>query len=256
MKVTFLGTGTSQGVPVIACQCVVCTSVDPRDNRLRSSVMFELHDKVMVIDAGPDFRYQMLRAKVKQLDAILFTHEHKDHVAGLDDIRAFNFKHDREIDLYAERRVQQALKNEFAYIFSDLQYPGLPRVILNDIDGSTLHIQGVAVTPIQTMHYKLPVFGFRIKDFTYITDAKTISANEKEKIKGSKVLVLNSLRKEEHLSHFTFEEAIALALELDCEQTYFTHISHQLGTQQAIEIELAKYNGRIALAYDGLVVQL
>lgn len=256
MKVTFLGTGTSQGVPVIACQCEVCTSDDSRDNRLRSSVMFELNDKVLVIDAGPDFRYQMLRAKVTQLDAILFTHEHKDHVAGLDDIRAFNFKHDREIDLYAEHRVQQALKNEFAYIFSELQYPGLPRVILNDIDGSTLHIQGVAVTPIQTMHYKLPVFGFRIKDFTYITDAKTISAQEKEKIKGSKVLVLNALRKEEHLSHFTFDEAIALALELDCEQTYFTHISHQLGTQQAIAIELAKYHGRIALAYDGLVVEL
>ena len=253
MKVTFLGTGTSQGVPVIACQCVVCTSNDSRDNRLRSSVMFELNDKVLVIDAGPDFRYQMLRAKVTQLDAILFTHEHKDHVAGLDDIRAFNFKHDREIDLYAERRVQQALKNEFAYIFSELQYPGLPRVILNDIDGSTLHIQGVAVTPIQTMHYKLPVFGFRINDFTYITDAKTISAQEKEKIKGSKILVLNALRKEPHISHFSLSEAIALAQEIGAEQTYFTHISHQLGLHDEVQSQLPE---NIYLAYDGLTIEI
>ncbi len=252
MKITFLGTGTSQGVPVIACQCAVCTSIDKKDNRLRSSVMLEMQDKVFVIDAGPDFRYQMLREKVNQLDAILFTHEHKDHVAGLDDIRAFNFKHDREIDLYAEKRVQQALKNEFSYIFSDIQYPGLPRVILNDLTVDPINIQGVGVMPIRVMHYKLPVLGFRINDFTYITDAKTITTQEKEKIKGSKVLVLNALRKEEHLSHFTFEEAIDLALELNCEQTYFTHISHQLGQHAAVENELAKYNGKIALAFDGL----
>lgn len=249
MKITFLGTGTSQGVPVIACNCRVCTSEDVRNKRLRSSVMIEVNNKVLVIDAGPDFRYQMLREKVHQLDAILFTHEHKDHVAGLDDVRAFNFKHDREIDVYAEERVQQALKNEFSYIFSGIQYPGIPRVILHPIDNQLLHVQGVEVLPIRVMHFKLPVYGFRIGDFTYITDAKSISAEEKEKIKGSKILVLNALRREEHISHFTLSEAIALAEEIGAEQTYFTHISHQLGLHADVEKELPK---GVYLAYDAL----
>ena len=249
MKITFLGTGTSQGVPVIACKCEVCTSPDYQNNRLRTSVMVEVNNKVFVIDSGPDFRMQMLREEVHQLDAILFTHEHKDHVAGLDDVRAFNFKHDREIDVYAEQRVQAALKNEFSYIFSGINYPGIPRVILHDIPNEEIIVQGVSVLPIRAMHYKLPVFGFRIGDFTYITDAKTISEEEKSKIKGSKILVLNALRKEEHISHFTLAEAIALAQELGAESTYFTHISHQLGLHDEVQAELPE---GMFLAYDGL----
>lgn len=249
MEITFLGTGTSQGVPVIACRCAVCTSDDFQNDRLRSSVMIETEGKVLVIDSGPDFRMQMLREEVHQLDAILFTHEHKDHVAGLDDVRAFNFKHDREIDVYAEERVQKALKNEFSYIFSGINYPGLPRVVLHDIQNQEMEIQGIKVLPIRVMHYKLPVYGFRIGDFTYITDAKTISEEEKSKIKGSKILVLNALRKEEHLSHFTLSEAIALAKEIGAEQTYFTHISHQLGLHDEVEAELPS---GMYLAYDGL----
>lgn len=211
--------------------------------------MIETEGKVFVIDSGPDFRMQMLREEVHQLDAILFTHEHKDHVAGLDDVRAFNFKHDREIDVYAEERVQRALKNEFSYIFSGINYPGLPRVVLHDIQNQEIEIQGIKVMPIRVMHYKLPVYGFRIGDFTYITDAKTISEEEKQKIRGSKILVLNALRKEEHLSHFTLSEAIALAQEIGAEQTYFTHISHQLGLHDEVEAELPK---GMHLAYDGL----
>lgn len=249
MKITFLGTGTSQGVPVIACKCEVCTSPDYQNNRLRTSVMLEVNDKVFVIDSGPDFRMQMLREEVHQLDAILFTHEHKDHVAGLDDVRAFNFKHDREIDVYAEQRVQAALKNEFSYIFSGINYPGIPRVILHDIPNEEIIVQGVSVLPIRAMHYKLPVFGFRIGDFTYLTDAKTISDEEKLKIKGSKIVVLNALRKEEHISHFTLAEAIALAQEVGAESTYFTHISHQLGLHDEVQAELPE---GMFLAYDGL----
>ncbi len=253
MKVTFLGTGTSQGVPVIACECEICTSSDKRNNRLRSSVMIETQGKVIVIDSGPDFRYQMLREKVHQLDAILITHEHKDHIAGLDDVRAFNFKHDREIDVYAEERVQNALKNEFSYIFSGMKYPGLPRVILHHIKEEGMNVQGVEITPIRALHYKLPVYGFRIGDFTYITDAKTISEEEKEKIKGSKVLVLNALRRDEHISHFTLEEAIALAQEIGAEKTYLTHISHQLGLHTEVEAELPE---GVYLAYDRLSLSI
>lgn len=253
MKITFLGTGTSQGVPVIACHCEVCTSSDVRNNRLRTSVMIEYKSKVLVIDSGPDFRYQMLREKVQQLDAILFTHEHKDHVAGLDDVRAFNFKHDREIDVYAEERVQHALKNEFSYIFSGIHYPGIPRVVMHDIQNEEFNIQGVDVLPIRVMHYKLPVYGFRIGDFTYITDAKSITDEELEKIKGSKVLVLNALRREEHISHFTLEEAVDLAQKLKIPQTYFTHISHQLGLHQEVCAELP---AGISLAYDTLSIEI
>jgi phosphoribosyl 1,2-cyclic phosphate phosphodiesterase len=215
--------------------------------------MIEYKDKVIVIDSGPDFRYQMLRENVQQLDAILFTHEHKDHVAGLDDVRAFNFKHDREIDVYAEDRVQRALKNEFSYIFSGIQYPGIPRVVMHEIENEEFNMQGVDILPIRAMHFKLPVYGFRIGDFTYITDAKTISEEELEKIKGSKVLVLNALRREEHISHFTLKEAIALAQKLEVPQTYFTHISHQLGLHEEVSEELPK---GISLAYDRLSIEI
>lgn len=252
MKITFLGTGTSQGVPVIACDCEVCTSADQRDNRLRVSVMIETQGKVIVIDSGPDFRFQMLRAHVKHLDAIVFTHEHKDHVAGMDDVRAFNYKQQREIDVYAHPRVQDALKREFSYIFSSYTYPGVPRIILNSIGDQPFLVEGVEFIPIQVMHFKLPVLGFRIGDFTYITDAKTISPEERNKIRGSKILVLNALQKENHISHLTLDEALALAEDVGAGQTYLTHISHRLGRHQDILKELPP---NVSLAYDGLVIE-
>ncbi|MGB4775316.1 MAG: MBL fold metallo-hydrolase [Daejeonella sp.] len=253
MKITFLGTGTSQGVPVIACDCEVCTSTDCRDKRLRVSILVEEAGKTIVIDSGPDFRYQMLRAKVKQLDAIIFTHEHKDHVAGLDDVRAFNHKQQSEIDIYAHERVQEALKREFAYIFSHVRYPGIPLIKLHTIYNYPFEVASIAFLPVEVMHLNLPVFGFRIDGFTYITDAKTISEEEKEKIKGSKVLVINALQKEAHLSHFTLNEAIAFAREINADKTYLTHLSHRLGTHQSISEELPP---GIELAYDGLTLEV
>ncbi len=253
MTVTFLGTGTSQGVPVIACDCEVCTSVDARDKRLRTSVLLEAEGKVIVIDSGPDFRYQMLRAGVKHLDVILFTHEHKDHIAGLDDIRAFNYRQQSAVDVYADLRVQAALKREFAYIFHDVKYPGVPEINLHTIGLAPFDIGGIPFIPIEVMHFKLPVLGFRIKDFTYITDAKTVSDSEREKIKGSKILVINALQFDTHISHFTFDEALAFAREMGAGTTYFTHISHKLGRHADISTMLPP---NIKLAYDGLQLEL
>ena len=253
MKVTFLGTGTSQGVPVIACSCAVCTSSDTRDKRLRSSILLQVDDKNIVIDSGPDFRYQMLRAGVVHLDALVFTHEHKDHTAGLDDIRAFNYKQGEAINVYAHKRVQDALKKEFSYIFAHHKYPGIPQLDLFEIGHHPFEVAGVPFIPIEVMHFQLPVLGFRIADFTYITDAKTVSEEEKAKIKGSKVLVINALQLEKHISHFTLEEAVAFAQEIGAEKTYFTHISHRLGTHQKIS-ELVPAG--IELAYDGLCIEL
>lgn len=253
MKITFLGTGTSQGVPVIACNCEVCTSADHRDKRLRTSVLIEAEEKVIVIDSGPDFRYQMLRAKVQHLDAIVFTHEHKDHTAGLDDIRAFNYKQQGPVDVYANLRVQEALKREFFYIFERFKYPGIPQLTLHTISNEPFNIGNLRFIPIEVMHYKLPVLGFRINDFTYITDAKTVSDTEKEKIKGSKILVINALQKQEHISHFTFDEAIAFAESIGAEKTYLTHISHRLGKHADVSSILPP---NVELAYDGLEITI
>jgi phosphoribosyl 1,2-cyclic phosphate phosphodiesterase len=252
LKITFLGTGTSQGIPVIACDCRVCTSADHRDKRLRVSVLIEEDGKVIVIDSGPDFRYQMLRAGVKHLDAIVFTHEHKDHVAGMDDVRAFNYRQQEEIDVYAHPRVQEALKREFSYIFSTIKYPGIPRINMHTIAEKPFLVSGVELIPIEVMHFQLPVLGFRVGDFTYVTDAKTISEKEKEKIKGSKILVINALQLEKHISHLTLNEAIELAQEIGADQTYFTHMSHRLGTHEEVSSELPP---GIFLAYDGLVLE-
>jgi phosphoribosyl 1,2-cyclic phosphate phosphodiesterase len=247
--VTFLGTGTSQGVPVIACDCEVCTSTDKHNNRLRSSIMIESEDKVIVIDSGPDFRYQMLREKVKHLDAIVFTHEHKDHVAGLDDIRAFNYHQNSPIDVYATQRVQEALKREFAYIFAEFKYPGIPQLDMHTITLEPFDIGSLHFIPVEVMHYKLTVLGFRIGDFTYITDAKTVAPAEVEKIKGTKTLVINALQTQSHISHFTLDEALSFAREVGAEKTYLTHISHRLGLHQVISEQLPD---GIELAYDGL----
>ena len=254
MTVTFLGTGTSQGVPVIACGCEVCTSADARDKRLRSAILVEAADKTVVIDSGPDFRYQMLRANVQHLDAIVYTHEHKDHVAGMDDIRAFNYKQQVAMNIYAEPRVQQALIREFPYVFDvEHRYQGTPQVTIHTIGNEPFDIGSIHFIPIEIMHYKLPILGFRINDFTYITDAKTISESEKHKIKGSRILVINALQKETHVSHFTLDEAISFAREIGAEKTYLTHISHRLGTHEHITAELPE---GIELAYDGLQLQI
>lgn len=253
MKITFLGTGTSQGVPLIACTCEVCTSEDPRDKRLRTSILVECEGISIVVDTGPDFRQQMLREKVKKLDAVVFTHEHKDHIAGLDDIRAFNFILKRKIDVYASDRVQDAIRREFAYIFSDTKYPGIPEIELHTIQNKPFEIQGLPIIPIEVLHYKLSVFAFRFGDFVYITDANAISQQEKKKIVGCKILVINALRRQAHVSHFTLQEALDLIAELKPEKAYLTHISHQLGKHSNIEKELP--NG-VFQAYDGLQIQL
>lgn len=249
MKITFLGTGTSQGIPVIGCGCEVCKSADKKDKRLRVSVWVKTDDKSIVIDSGPDFRYQMLRAGVDDLDAILYTHEHKDHVAGLDDIRPFNYILKKRIDIYAVPRVQGALKREFQYIFSEVKYHGLPQINMHTVGNEAFEIGETKIIPIEVMHHQLPILGYRIGDFTYITDAKTISIESIDKIKGTKILVLNALQKESHISHFTFDEAIDMANKIGAETTYFTHVSHNLGLHSEVEKELPSH---IKLAYDGL----
>jgi len=253
VTITFLGTGTSQGVPVIACNCEVCTSTDKRDKRLRTSIMIESGDKTVVIDSGPDFRYQMLREHVQHLDAIVFTHEHKDHVAGLDDVRAFNYKQNAPIDVYATTRVQEALKREFAYIFAEFKYPGIPQINMHTIDLKPFDIGSIHLIPIEVMHYKLPVLGFRIGDFTYITDAKTVSETEVEKLKGTKTLVINSLQTQSHISHFTLDEALSFARLIGAEKTYFTHMSHRIGLHSVVSQQLPQ---GIELAYDGLKIEI
>ncbi len=254
MKITFLGTGTSQGVPVIGCKCQVCSSSDIKDNRLRSSVMIEVAGKVIVIDSGPDFRQQMLRENVSKLDALVFTHSHKDHTAGMDDIRAFNFMMKKPMEVYATEYTQQKLREEFPYIFHQSDYPGIPELNFHTIySDSVFTIDGLSVIPINVLHYKMPVLGFRIGDFTYITDANHIPDSEKKKIYGTKILVLNALQNEKHISHFTLNEAIELATELNADTTYFTHISHRLGIHSAVNNLLPK---GIQLSFDGLQVTI
>jgi phosphoribosyl 1,2-cyclic phosphate phosphodiesterase len=249
MKITFLGTGTSQGVPVITCKCQVCSSLDFRDKRLRTSVHIEVNGHSIVVDTGPDFRQQMLRENIDKVDAVLFTHEHKDHTAGLDDIRSYNFKQNADMPIFARATVLEQLQQEYAYIFSAFRYPGIPRLALHAIVNEPFHVGNVAVTPVEVMHYKLPVFGFRIKDFTYITDANYIAPEEMEKIRGSEVLVVNALRKEKHISHYNLDEALALIEELQPRQAYLTHISHHLGLHSEVSLSLP---ANVMLAYDSL----
>ena len=222
MKVTFLGTGTSQGVPMIGCECEVCQSTNKRDKRLRSSIWVKTDEVSFVVDTGPDFRYQMLRAEVKSLDAVVFTHEHKDHIAGLDDVRGFNYLQKRPMDIFATERVQIALKREFYYAFETEKYPGVPQLNLVTIDKEPFEVKGLVLQPIELMHYKMPVRGFRIGDFAYITDANYISQEEKNKLKGVKTLVINALRKIEHISHFSLPQALDIIEEINPDQAYLT----------------------------------
>jgi phosphoribosyl 1,2-cyclic phosphate phosphodiesterase len=253
IKLTFLGTGTSQGVPIIACKCPVCLSDDKRDKRLRTSVLVHVDNQNIVIDSGPDFRYQMLRAGVENISAILFTHEHKDHTAGLDDIRAFNWVNKEAVDIYAEKRVQSSLKKEFSYVFAEFKYPGVPQMNLKNVDGTPFRINGTTIQPIRAMHLKLPVYGYRIGDLVYVTDANYISEKEKKKMQGAKVLVINALRKEKHISHYNLSEALELIEELKPEKAYLTHVSHQMGFYKDIQAELPE---NVILAHDELEVVL
>ncbi len=254
MKITFLGTGTSQGVPIIGCKCNVCQSLDSKNKRLRTSVMLEIADnnskiKRFIIDTGPDFRQQLLREKVDSIDAVIYTHDHRDHVAGLDDIRALNYIMKKSVDLYATESTQKGIREQFSYIFKNANYPGLPEINFCTIENKPFDIDGITFNPILVKHMHLPVLGFRIGGFTYITDANYISEEEKNKIVGSDVLVLNALRMEPHPSHYTLNEAITLAQELKCKTTYLTHISHQLGLHDEVEKKLPE---GIKLAFDGL----
>lgn len=253
MKVTLLGTGTSQGVPVIGCSCEVCRSLDFRDKRLRTSVHLEVDGSSIVIDTGPDFRQQILRESIHRLDFILFTHNHKDHTAGLDDVRAFNFKQEMDMPIYGTAPVLNQLKLEYFYAFLEKKYPGTPQLQLNEIDESSFFVNGLEIIPLPVNHLHLPVFGFRIGNFSYITDANVIPEETFKKIRGTHTLVLNALQIEPHISHFNLEEAIAVAQKVGAEMTYFTHISHKLGLHQETSLLLPP---KIQLGYDGLSFQL
>ena len=254
MKVYFLGTGTSQGVPVIGVDHPVCLSEDSRDKRLRSSVMVTFEGTNVVIDCGPDFRQQMLKANPEYVHGIIFTHEHADHTAGLDDIRPFYFRQG-DIDVYAHERVIKSLEKRFDYIFQQGEkYPGVPTLAINEIKNNQhFTIKKMQITPINAWHHRLQVFGFRINDFAYLTDVKSMDKEEKEKLKGLKVLVVNALRVEEHISHFNLEEALAFIKEINPDKAYLTHISHLLGFHETVEKTLPD---NVFLAYDNLELNI
>jgi len=255
MKITFLGTGTSQGVPVIACHCDVCRSTDQHDKRLRSSIMIEIENQRLVIDCGPDFRQQMLRESVDFIDAILITHAHKDHLGGLDDVRAFNYILKKPTPVYATKDIQESIRLEYSYAFTGHRYPGVPEIELHTFTNTPFSINNTRVIPIKAIHYNNDqfVFGFRIHDFTYLTDVFRISEDEKDKIRGSRVVVVNALRKQKHYSHMNLEEALDLLLELQPERGYLTHISHQMGLSREVSQELPDH---ISLAWDQLSLTL
>ncbi len=253
MTITFLGTGTSTGVPVVACDCRVCTSDDPRDRRLRTSVMVEVDGNHYVIDCGPDFRYQMIREKVEDIAAILFTHGHRDHIAGLDDVRAFNYVLNKTVDIYASDTVVDSINKEFPYILKEKRFFGAPQLHFHIIDNKPFTINGVLFTPIELVHHKMPVFGFRVGDFTYITDASHIPEEEKGKIKGSSVLVINALRKSKHISHFSLDEALQVIGEVNPKQAYITHLSHFMGIHEEVSRDLPD---NVFLAHDGLEIRI
>ena len=253
MKITFLGTGTSTGVPVVACNCDVCTSDDPRDKRYRTSVMLTRGNSNIIIDCGPDFRIQMLKHKVEDIDAVVFTHAHRDHIAGLDDIRAFNYILHKSIDIYGSQVTLDAIKEQFPYIFIPGRYFGAPQLNLHPITETPFSIGEFDFIPVQVMHQDMKVFGYRVADFSYITDANYIAPAELDKIRGSKVVVINALRNSRHVSHFSLGEALEILTELKPEKAYLTHISHFLGKYEAVEYKLPDW---VHLAYDGLQIEV
>jgi len=248
LEVVILGSGTSQGVPVVGCTCTVCGSSNPCDKRLRSSILVRNNETTIVIDAGPDFRQQMLREKARKLDAVVITHNHKDHTGGLDDVRAFNWIQKKPMDIYARNSVLNAVRNEYSYAFAENKYPGVPDMNLFEIDGKPLTTGTMKLLPIDAMHHQMPVYGFRINDFSYLTDANHIEQKELDKMKGSKVIIINALRKEKHISHFNLEEAIDIIRYINPEKAYITHISHQMGLHKNIQQELPD---QVFLACDG-----
>lgn len=252
-KVVILGSGTSQGVPVIACDCHVCLSDEKKDKRSRASVLIQVQDANYVIDTGPDFRYQMLREKVKSLRGIVFTHEHKDHIAGLDDVRAFNYKENRPMDIYCTDEVEHAIRREFHYIFSNEKYPGIPKLELHRVTNDKITLENqLELIPINVLHYQMPVKAYRFGDFTYITDAKKINKVETEKVMGTKTLVINALHRSEHISHFNLQEALDFIEFIKPERAYLTHISHLFGKHNEIEVDLPP---NVFAAYDGLSLE-
>ena len=254
MKITFLGTGTSQGVPLIGCNCDICQSADEKDKRLRSSALISIDKKNILIDAGPDFRQQMLRENIINLDAILLTHEHKDHIGGLDDVRAFNYIQKKPMDIYAEKRVNDLLQSrDFAYVVERKDYPGIPKMNFHNIENKLFELGKENVMPIRGIHHQLPVFGFRIRDFAYITDMNFISKEEKKKLKGLDVLVITALRRKKHVSHFSLEEALEIINEVKPKKAYLTHISHKLGFYKDLINELPE---NVYPAYDGLTIEI
>jgi len=254
LKIQFLGTGTSQGVPVIACECIVCQSTDKHDKRLRSSILIELEGFNIVVDTGPDFRYQMLRAQVKHLDAILMTHSHKDHIAGLDDVRAFNYQQQQSLSVYGNAPTLESLQREFYYAFSSIKYPGIPQLDLVEIEsGRPFQLFNHDIMPIEVMHYKMPVLGFRIGKFAYITDAKTVSIASRKLLEGVDVLVVNALQQEAHISHFTLEEALAFIADVNPKKAYLTHVSHRFGTHEYIKTLLPD---NVYVAYDQQIIEI
>ncbi len=254
MRIRFLGTGTSQGVPVIACSCEVCQSKDKHDTRLRTSIMIELEKKNIVIDTGPDFRYQMLRENVDHIDAILMTHSHKDHIAGLDDVRAFNYAQQQPISIYANADTLEALEREFYYAFSSVKYPGVPQLDLIEIQPlNPFSLFGEEIIPFDVLHFKMPVLGFRIGKFAYITDAKTVPQNSLEALEGVEVLVVNALQEAPHISHFTLAEALQFIDRVNPKVAYLTHISHRFGTHDYIQHKLPPH---VFVAYDQLQLEI
>jgi len=250
--ITFLGTGTSQGVPVIGCKCEVCKSGNKKDKRLRSSVLIQINDKNIIIDTGPDLRQQSLKNNICKIDFVLYTHAHRDHVSGIDELRSFNFIQKEEIHGFGNEELVNQLKKDYSYIFQNQNYPGLPKVNLDIVNGKFNH-KGINILPIQAFHHKLNILGYRIHDFTYLTDVKTIQESELNKINGSKILVINCLQINEHISHLNLDEALKLVNKIDVENVYFTHISHNLGLYDKIQSILPK---NINLAYDNLQIKL
>ncbi len=253
MNVTFLGTGTSQGIPVVACQCDVCTKGKKKDHRLRTSMLIEVDRQFINIDAGPDFRCQMLREKVRKLDAILITHCHKDHIAGLDDVRSFNYLSKKPMNIYAMERDQKAIKNEFAYAFGENRYPGVPEFNMHTIGQKPFKIESTKVIPLPALHMQMEILGFRIGGFSYVTDANYLPGSTLALMLGSKIVVLNALRKRKHPSHYNLEEAIKVLKFLHPERAYLTHISHLMGFYAQVKKELPPF---IHLAYDGLTIEI